>query len=448
MIHGHPRKADQALARIRVCSWILLLLVVFFLAPTNRTHANDELTAVISTATPEGRMAVFDDVWSTINERYYDRQFNGLSDGLTWQDQRAIFRSLAAESASGTELYAVLRRMLAALNDPHTRVFSPADKFDWWKPRFVTVGLAVKEIGGLPTVVGVERGSAPEKAGMVPGDVIEKVNDQPALAVVQKRLGESAPLGTPARSRAFAAIMEGPPDSEVEIRWQRKDGTKRSAQFPRYWQQRELGLRIKRDNGIAIVEIDAFTSKIAYNFTMSLREKLQGARGIILDLRNNGGGDAEAMTDIASAFLKTGFSLGRFIDRQGTDFAIITRGRSPLIPERLAKLDLPIVVLSSERTSSAAEIFIAGLRAAGRATVIGTQTCGCVLAIRTRHELPDGGLLDISELDYQTASGYRLERNGIRPDQTVVIERSDLYSGRDRALRLAIDRLRSTSHAQ
>jgi carboxyl-terminal processing protease len=446
MSHEIKRKnSGQSFVCVRVCSWFVLFLLIFLFIPANRGHANDGLTAVISTTTPEGRMAVFDDVWSTISERYYDQKFNALADGLTWEDQRTTFRALAAETTSGPELYAVLRKMIASLNDPHTRVFSPAEKFDWWKPRFVTVGLTVKEIGGLPTVVSVERGSAPQSAGIVPGDVIETVNEQPALAVVQKRLRDYAVPGTPARARAFAGLMEGSPDSVVEIRWRGKDGRKHEAQFRRYWQQRELGLRVRREKDVAIIELDAFTGKIASAFALAVKDKLHGARGVILDLRNNGGGDAEAMTDVASAFLKFGMSLGRFIDRQGTSFTIITRNRSPLVPDRLAQVGLPLVVLTSERTSSAAEIFIAGLRTARRATIIGTETCGCVLAIRSRHELPDGGLLDISELDYQTDSGVRLERHGIKPDENVVVERTDLYSRHDRALKFAIEKL-TTSH--
>ena len=64
-----------------------------------------------------------------------------------------------------------------------------------------------------------------------------------------------------------------------------------------------------------------------------------------------------------------------------------------------------------------------------------------MLAVRTRHELPDGGLLDISEFDYQTAQGLRLEGHGIRPDEIITVERSDLYSGRDGAVELAIEKL-------
>ena len=333
--------------------------------------------------------------------------------------------------------------MISSLNDPHTRVFSPAEKFDWWRPRFVTIGMTVKEVAGLPTVVQVESGSSPQRAGVVPGDIIEAVNDQSALSLVQKKLSDRVPPSLPARSRAFAALVDGPPESLVEIRWKGRDGKRKSAQFKRYWRQRELGLRVRRKNDFAIIEMDAFTREISYNFVYALREKLSNVTGIVLDLRNNGGGDAEAMTDVASAFLGSGFSLGRFIDRSGTPFAIFTRRKSALLPDRLSQTDLPMVVLTSERTSSAAEILIAGLRLSRRATVIGTETCGCVLAIRTRHELPDGGLLDISEMDYRTANGERLERHGIRPDTSVLIERKDHYSGRDRGMELAMTKLKS-----
>ena len=180
-----------------------------------------------------------------------------------------------------------------------------------------------------------------------------------------------------------------------------------------------------------------------------MKKKLNGARGVILDLRGNGGGDAEAMTDVASTFLGSDSNLGQFTDRFGISFTISTHSRSLFSPDLIAQTKLPLIVLTSERTSSAAEIFIAALKVSKRATILGTETCGCVLAVRTRHLLPDGGLLDVSELDYETAEGHRLERHGIKPDEIVPVERSDLYSGRDRAMELAISKLtklRASTH--
>jgi carboxyl-terminal processing protease len=179
-----------------------------------------------------------------------------------------------------------------------------------------------------------------------------------------------------------------------------------------------------------------------------LKDVSRDARGVVLDLRANGGGDAEAMIDVASSFLGAGFNLGRFIDRSSIQIPLVTREKSPLIPNRLAKVNLPLVVLTSERTSSAAEIFVAELRASKRATVVGAETCGCVLAIRTRHQLPDGGILDISELDYQTASGVRLEKNGVKPDAILSLTRQDLYSNRDRVMELAIRKLKTSEGKQ
>jgi carboxyl-terminal processing protease len=295
----------------------------------------------------------------------------------------------------------------------------------------------------------VEPGSAAERAGIRAGDVIESVNGKPALSLITQRLNEAISVRLSSRYRAFATVMEGPLETPVELGWRRKDGKEKASQFRRYWQQRELKFRLRKVRGeYAVLEIDAFTKPIASDFVRALKEKTRGAHGLILDLRSNGGGDAEAMTEIASFLLGAGFDLGQFTDRSGNSFPISTRSKSLFMPEGIGQTNLPLIVLTSERTSSAAEILTAALKTFKRATIIGTETCGCVLAIRTRHLLPDGGLLDVSELDYQTAAGERLERNSVQPDETVVVQRNDLYSGSDRALDLAIDRLANLRIAQ
>ena len=413
-------------------------LPLFPRSPLPPTSLSD--AALVSTATPEGRLAVFDDAWARINERYYDQTFHGLD----WEAQRTIFRAQAAKAASAPDLYAVLRRMIASLNDPHTRVFSPEEKFEWWRPRFVTVGFAVAEIAGLPTVIKVDDKAEAERAGVRAGDVIETVNGEPALALVNSRLANLPdPASSSARFRVFAKLLDGPANTSVDISWKGKGGKRKSARFQRYWQQRELGVRVSRERGdYAVVSLDAFTKTIATDFARAIRGKLNGSKGVIIDLRTNGGGDAEAMSDIASSFLGIGVDLGQFTDRVGTSFTIYTQPRSLLTLFGLEQTRLPLVVLTSERTASAAEIFVEALRVSRRATIIGTQTCGCVLAVRTRHLLPDGGLLDVSELDYETPSGAHLEGHGIQPDETIQLARSDLYANRDRALESALAKLR------
>ncbi len=122
-------------------------------------------SSLVSTATVEGRLAVFDDVWETIQERYYDPKFHGID----WQAKRATFRPAAARASGTHEFYEVLRQMIASLKDAHTRVYSPDEKFDWWNPRFVTVGLTIREVEGVPTVIQIESGSAAARTDIRPG---------------------------------------------------------------------------------------------------------------------------------------------------------------------------------------------------------------------------------------------------------------------------------------
>ena len=140
---------------------------------------------------------------------------------------------------------------------------------------------------------------------------------------------------------------------------------------------------------------------------------------------------------MASLFLDDGINLGKFADRSGASFELQTYSKRLWRVPQLAQIKLPLVVLTSESTSSAAEIMAAALQAKRRARVIGTGTCGCVLAIRNRHGLPDGGLLDVSEFDYRTAGGIRLQGLGVTPDQLTPLTRHDLYSRRDPALEAA-----------
>ena len=405
---------------------------------SSRSLASDSFNTP-GVLTREARLAVFDDVWSTINQRYYDRNFHGLD----WDAQRTAYRDLAANAGSSQELYLVLRRMIASLNDSHTRVFAPEEKFDWWRPRFISIGISIKEVDGVPTVVQVERNSAPHRAGIRAGDVIVTVDGQPALSLVRRRLGRAGSTSGLSRSKAFAGLMEGAPGTTVEVGWNNREHKTKTARFERHWRERELGIRVRESKNVTVVEMDVFTKPIAASFATALRKDLRRARGIVLDFRNNGGGDAEAMADVASAFLASGSSLGQFTDRFGSSYTIATRLKSPFIARVLEQTQTPVIVLVSERTSSAAEILVSALKAAGRAQVIGTETCGCVLAIRNRHALPDGGTLDVSEMDFQTPSGQRLEKQAIKPDQVVTVQRADLYAEKDRAMELAVSVLKT-----
>jgi carboxyl-terminal processing protease len=411
---------------------LVLLLLLSQLATPRLSRADD--SSLVSTATVEGRLAVFDDAWETIQDRYYDPKFHGID----WEAQRSAFRPVAARAHGSQEFYEVLRQMIASLKDAHTRVYSPDEKFDWWNPRYITVGVTTREVEGMPTVIQIDSTSAAARTDIRPGDVIVSIDDVPVAHYVTQRLSASGLSGNDdARYRTIATLFDGPAGTSVKVTWSSRNGKKKSAVLQRYWGQRLLWFSNQRKDNIAFLRIDAFTQSVALEFAKSLPELLDGAEGIVLDLRSNGGGDAEAMADIASLFLEDGINLGKFADRSGASFELQTFAKRMWRIPRLTKIKLPLVVLTSESTSSAAEILVAALQSKGRARVIGTETCGCVLAIRNRHALPDGGILDVSEFDYRTAAGVRLEGAGVKPDERSPITRADVYSRRDRTLELA-----------
>lgn len=398
----------------------------------------------ISTVTREGRLAVFDDLWQTVADRYYSDRFHGVD----WLDQRSRFRPLAAEVRGSRELYAELRRLLALLRDAHTRVYAPEEKFDWRHPRFIQIGISLREVEGYPTVFTVEQGSQAQRGGMRPGDVIETIGGESARALLEKGQREqTSSTSRAAHLQALGALTDGPADTAIEIKWRDAKSREHTASLRRQWRERNFAVRVqRRRQGNVLIELDAFTQALAFELAGTVREKLRGARGIILDLRNNGGGEATAMAEIASLFLPAATRLGQFTDRQGNvALALETNTTFLTALDRQRVTETPLVILISERTSSAAEIFVAALQHRPRVTVLGRQTCGCVLAVRTHHALPDGGELEVSELDYRTAKGGRLEGQGITPDETVDLRRADLYSHRDRVLELALARLRSWS---
>jgi carboxyl-terminal processing protease len=389
----------------------------------------------------ERRLAVFDDVWQMVRERYYDAALHGVD----WRAAREEFRPLAAGADDQTQLYAVLRRMLARLHDPHTRVFAPDEGFNWREPRLLTVGLSVREIGGELLVVSVVRGSEADATGVRAGDALVSVDGAAAGAMVMRRLEEqNAGLEVAsARNIAVARLFEGARDSFAEVVFKSSDAREKRVLLRRTLSARTPTLSMRRvGRGIGVAEFNAFTPEIASELARALRD-MRGVDSLVLDLRGNGGGEAEAMTDIASLFLPGGTRLGSFIDRAGRVQSEPQTRRAMLSSAHTVEVFRgSVVVLTGARTASAAEIFVAALKDAGRVRVVGENTCGCVLGIRRRHALLDGGMLDVSEVDFRTARGARLEGTGIAPHETVTPTRRDLYAGRDRVMQRAVEMLK------
>ena len=276
------------------------------------------ISTPVSTATPEGRLAVFDDVWETIQQRYYDSAFNGVD----WEGSRLTFRALAAKAKNTREFYEVIRKdAFAVSGTAHTRVYSPEEKFDWWNPRFITSWVSLfSEVEGTPTVIQVEKTSERRVRAFVRVTCCSILTTLPRKnSSIRNCRSQVWHPTRPVASAQWRTRSRVPLEAQSKSRWQSKAGKRKSATLTRFWNQRQLGFSSQRsqqhrdhqDRGVHPVSCTLEFSKSRFH------RCCDGAAGIVLDLRGNGGGDAEAMADVVSPFLerriRTLVSLSRSI---------------------------------------------------------------------------------------------------------------------------------------
>lgn len=385
----------------------------------------------------EERVKVFDQVWRAVYDNYYDKNFRGVD----WRQQRDFFRPQAESAGTNSEFYRVLRQMLGRLGDAHTRIYSPEDGFDRYRPSGVTVGLVVRRIEGQPVVTWVDPTSDPAKQGIYPGQIILRVDGEPVETVLQrvrKEIGESSTF-TALDLQSLDRLFYGPRERPVTVTFADRDGQQKTVVLARRYsefQRRVIARQLPYKLGY--IEVTGFGPEIERDFDVAMQQ-MQGTRGLILDLRNNGGGFVTTVSQVASYFFAEETDLGEFITRYGRSTHRRTQKLRTVYRE-------PLIVLVSSRSASGSEIFAAAMQERKRALVLGTNpaTCGCLLGVSRTLKLADGGKLNISDTDYRTAFGQRVEGVGVKPDQQIEVRIADLAAGRDRSLEVAVDLLGRT----
>jgi C-terminal peptidase prc len=416
---------------------LFCFLVIGLFGGWPRAISAQQAQQVSGTPTREDRVKVFDQVWRAIYDNYYDKSFRGVD----WRQQREVFRPQIESAASSAEFYRLLRQMIGKLGDAHTRIYAPEDGFDRYRPAGLTVGLVVRRIEGRPIVTWVEPDSEAAKFGIRPGFAVSEVDGEPVEKVLRRMrtdIGESS-TATALELQSFDRIFYGPRDVPVAVTFVDEEGrrksfslTRRYSEFQRRVTARQLPYKI------GYIELTGFGPEIERDFDAAMQQ-MQGTRGLILDLRNNGGGFVTTVTQIASYFFTDETDLGEFITRFGRSTHRRTRALRNVYRA-------PLIVLVSSRSASGSEIFAAAMQEQKRGVILGTNptTCGCLLGVSRTLRLSDGGKLNISDTDYRTALGRRIEGLGVRPDRQVELRIADLMAGRDRTLEEAVDSLGRT----
>jgi carboxyl-terminal processing protease len=162
------------------------------------------------------------------------------------------------------------------------------------------------------------------------------------------------------------------------------------------------------DDGLGLVRITQFTEATVDETHAAVQSVLAGRpRGLILDLRSNGGGLLQPAVKVAGLFLGGGpVVLERHADGEEKTHAA---------PDGAALTALPMVVLVDRGTASAAEVVAAALRDRGRAALLGERTYG-KSTVQYIHRLSDGSGLRLTVAEWHTPSGQLIPPTGLTPD--------------------------------
>jgi carboxyl-terminal processing protease len=309
-----------------------------------------------------------------------------------------------------------LEEAVRSLDDRFSHYFAPRDYQDFQEAtegRFEGVGMTVEEVPRGLRVLTVYEGSPADRGGLKPGDVITEVDGR-SIA------GDSSDEST--------TRIKGPAGTPVRLTV-RTDGRAREVTLRRA--QVEIPVvDAQMRRGMAHVRLASFTSGAHGEVEQAVQRLLdEGADGVVLDLRDNGGGLLNEAVLVSSIFISDGK-------------VVTTRGRSR--PTRVYEAtggaideDVPVVVLVNERSASASEIVTGALQDRERATVVGTDTFGKGV-FQEIEPLSNGGALDITVGEYFLPSGRNLAGKGVAPD---VHAEDDPRTRPDEALQAALREL-------
>src|SRR5713226_8354662 len=319
----------------------------------------------------------------------------------TTELQEAI-RLIQADYVNGnldtTKLsHGTVQGLIAALNDPFSAYYDPGQYKklqDSYQGRYSGIGIYVSFSAAYPVVTGTVPGSPAAAAGLQAGDQIVKVGDTDTK-------GLTADQAT--------ALIQGPDGSKVTLTISRGGGT-----FPVTITRAEIQVPSVRSTVIAdsilYVRIYQFSSTTTSELHTALSAGLAGAKGMVLDLREDPGGFIDQADHVISEFIASGETF-ELRDRSGTVDRHMVSG------EHLATT-VPLVVLVDANSASASEIVAGSLQVNKRAKLVGTVTFGKG-SVQQDFPLNNGADIHLTVKRWYLPNGVTIDHKGLTPDVTV-----------------------------
>jgi len=352
---------------------------------------------------------------------------------LFWQAWNVVTHNYVDKSAIDVQkmTYGAIRGMVDSLGDSgHSRFLNPTgfrQEQNALRGSFIGIGAEVGLRNGQPIIVSPIEGGPADKAGVLAGDAILRVNGEDVSHVSLAEL--ITRLRGDAGSSVTMTVMHQGADAPVDVTITRD---RIRVQPVSYY--------ILPDSNIADVRLSSFNNGATNQLKSVLKAVTEAhVSGIVLDLRDNPGGILDQAVEVTSQFLSDG-TVVVVKDGKGGE------KRYDAKPGGLAT-DVPLTVLINQGTASAAEIVAGALEQNHRATLVGQSTFGTGTVLNT-FRLKDGSAILLGTGQWLTPEEQPIKGKGIQPDVPVrLASQADVLTPSREKL-LSPDQVHSSSDAQ
>lgn len=352
--------------------------------------------------------------------------------GVFWQVWDIVSSSYVNEEAVDVQnmVYGAIKGMVASLNDDYTLFLTPEESQEFEKNfngDLEGIGAELTIRNGFLTVEYPLKDSPAEKAGLLSNDIIYKIDqvlteEMSLYESVSKIRGEKG-------TKVVLTIVREETNAPFDVEIIRDSFNVQSVTLE------------EPEQGIYRININRFNEKTTPEFQNIITKiAAQNPKGIILDLRNNGGGLVESSIDVLSTFLEGKVAAVSVQQRDPSKNEIFYVSGKPTLPS------IPLVVLINEGSASASEIVAGALQDYKRALVIGEKSYGKGSVQEVIENLPDGSTLRITIARWYTPNGRSIDHEGIEPDRIVELTKEDFDQRKDPQLDAAVEYLRNTSN--
>ncbi len=370
-----------------ICSMLLVLAIlgsVRMLVPTKTEDNQEDTSDSVNEQSTDSRENSYDEIVDKLAylQMLVDNYYLNDVEGISFAD-------------------GIYKGFMRSLGDPYS-VYYTAEEYKELKESssgmYYGIGASVSQNSktGVITIVKPFATGPAYKAGILPGDILYKINDEPVTGLDLSKV---------------VSVMKGKPGTKVELAVIR-EGETEPLEFTLTIKKIEMPTIEYRmlENEIGYIIISEFDEVTVEQFADAVDElEAEGMKGLVIDVRNNPGG------------LLT--SVVRILDRiLPPELIVYTEDKNGNRQESNAtddnKIEVPIVVIINGQSASASEIFAGTLQDYKAATIIGTTSFGKGI-VQKVIPLSDGTAVKLTISKYYTPNGRNIHGTGIKPDVEV-----------------------------